>query len=63
MTLPESDIKHHSPITIKVTGLENLYRKGTSTCEKERLACEYSDVTVVDSPLSDLIRWSCANGP
>ena len=23
---------------------------GTSTCEKERLACEYSDVTVVDSP-------------
>ena len=26
---------------------------GTSTCE--RLACEYSDVTVVDSPLSDLI--------
>jgi len=27
---------------------------GTGTCEKERLACEYSDVTVVD-PLSDLI--------
>jgi len=25
---------------------------GTSTCKKERLACEYSDV---DSPLSDLI--------
>jgi len=23
---------------------------GTSTCEKECLACEYSDVTVVDSP-------------
>ena len=27
LTFPESDIKHHSPITIKVTGLENLYRK------------------------------------
>ena len=27
LTLPESDIKHHSPTTIKVTGLENLYRK------------------------------------
>ena len=26
---------------------------GTSTCEKERLACEYFDMT--DSPLSDLI--------
>jgi len=26
---------------------------GTSTCEKEHLACEYSDVTV-DSPLDDL---------
>jgi len=27
---------------------------GTSTCEKEHLACEYPDVTV-DSLLSDLI--------
>jgi len=37
LTLPESDIKHHSPTTIKVTGLENLYRKDDKYVSKRNV--------------------------